>query len=308
MDETVPVKEDETMLRIGFIGLGIMGKPMAGHLTKAGNTLYVYSRTYASVAALATLGAIPCKNPKEVAERSEIVFLMLPDTPEVEEVLFGPDGVSKGVKPGSTVVDMSSISPVETRKFAERLRGQKVEMLDAPVSGGQVGAQNATLSIMVGGKAEVFERVKPLFEKMGKNIVYIGGNGDGQICKVANQIVVALTIEAVGEALLLASKAGADVVKVREALLGGFAQSRILDVHGERMIKRTFQPGFRIRLHQKDLRLALETGRELGVSLPNTAAAQELFTAVSASDGAELDHAAMVQALERLANFRIGEK
>jgi 2-hydroxy-3-oxopropionate reductase len=296
------------MLRIGFIGLGIMGKPMAGHLTKAGGTLCVHSRTSASVEALAASGAIPCKTPKEVAERSEIVFLMLPDTPDVEQVLFGPDGVSKGIKPGLTVVDMSSISPVETRRFAERLRNQGVEMLDAPVSGGQIGAQNATLSIMVGGKPEVFERVKPLFEKMGKNIVHIGGNGDGQICKVANQIVVALTIEAVGEALLLASKAGADVVKVREALLGGFAQSRILDVHGERMIKRTFQPGFRIRLHQKDLRLALETGKELGVSLPNTATAQELFTAVSASDGSDLDHAAMVRALERLANFRVGEK
>jgi 2-hydroxy-3-oxopropionate reductase len=296
------------MLRIGFIGLGIMGKPMAGHLAKAGDTLYVHDRTYESAAALAALGAIPCKSPKEVAERSEIVFLMLPDTPDVEEVLFGLDGVVTGIKSGSTVVDMSSISPIETRKFAERLRNRGVEMLDAPVSGGQIGAQNVTLSIMVGGKAEVFERIKPLFEKMGKNIVYIGGNGDGQICKVANQIVVALTIEAVGEALLLASKAGADVMKVREALLGGFAQSRILDVHGERMIKRTFQPGFRIRLHQKDLRLALQTGRELGVSLPNTATAQELFNAVSASGGAELDHAAMVQALERLANFRIGQK
>jgi 2-hydroxy-3-oxopropionate reductase len=296
------------MLRIGFIGLGIMGKPMAGHLAKAGDALYVHSRTYESVAALVASGAMPCKNPKEVAERSEIVFLMLPDTPDVEEVLFGLDGVSSGIKSGSTVVDMSSISPTETRKFAKRLRNQGVEMLDAPVSGGQIGAQNATLSIMVGGKAEVFERIKPLLEKMGKNIVYLGGNGDGQICKVANQIVVALTIEAVGEALLLASKAGADVVKVREALLGGFAQSRILDVHGERMIKRTFQPGFRIRLHQKDLRLALQTGKEIGVSLPNTATAQELFTAVSASGGAELDHAAMVQALERLANFRIGEK
>ena len=233
---------------------------------------------------------------------------MLPDTPDVEQVLFGPDGVSKGIKPGSTVVDMSSISPLETRRFAERLRSEGVEMLDAPVSGGQIGAQNATVSIMVGGKPEVFQRVKPLFEKMGKNIVHIGGNGDGQICKVANQIVVALTIEAVGEALLLASKASADVVKVREALLGGFAQSRILDVHGERMIKRTFQPGFRIRLHQKDLRLALVTGKELGVSLPNTATVQELFTAVTASDGSDLDHAAMVRALERLANFRVGEK
>jgi 2-hydroxy-3-oxopropionate reductase len=296
------------MTRVGFIGLGIMGKPMAGHLLNAGYTLSVHSRTYASVEALAVLGAIPCKNPREVAGRSETVFLMLPDTPDVEQVLFGPDGVSEGIQSGSIVVDMSSISPVETRKFAERLRDRGVEMLDAPVSGGQIGAQNATLSIMVGGKPQVFERVKPLFEKMGKNIVYIGGNGDGQICKVANQIVVALTIEAVGEALLLASKAGADVLKVREALLGGFAQSRILDAHGERMIKRAFQPGFRIRLHQKDLRLALETGKALGVSLPNTETAQELFTAVSASGGGDLDHAAMVQALERLANFKIGEK
>lgn len=295
------------MLRIGFIGLGIMGKPMAEHLIKAGDALYVHSRTYASVEVLAAQGAIPCKSPKEVGERSEIIFLMLPDTPDVEEVLFGTDGVSKGVHPGSVVVDMSSISPVETRKFAERLRGCGVEMLDAPVSGGQIGAENATLSIMVGGKPEVFERVKPLFEKMGKNIVHIGGNGDGQICKVANQIVVALTIEAVAEALLLASKAGADVLKVRQALLGGFAQSRILDVHGERMINRNFQPGFRVRLHQKDLRLALETGKALGVSLPNTETAQKLFTAISASGGADLDHSAMIQTLERLADFKIGK-
>jgi len=296
------------MQGIGFVGLGIMGKPMAGHLTKAGYVLHVYSRTDRSVAELAALGAIPCKDSREVAERSEIVFLMLPDTPDVEEVLFGTNGISSGIKPGSTVIDMSSISPIETRKFAERLRNQGVEMLDAPVSGGQIGAQNATLSIMVGGKAEVCERIRPLFEKMGKSIVYIGGHGDGQTCKIANQIVVALTIEAIGEALLLASKAGANVGKVREALLGGFAQSRILDVHGERMIRRAFEPGFRIRLHQKDLRLALQAGKDLGVSLPNTATAQELFTAVAASGGAELDHSAMVQALEKLASFSIGEK
>ncbi|MCX5810204.1 MAG: 2-hydroxy-3-oxopropionate reductase [Proteobacteria bacterium] len=296
------------MANIGFIGLGIMGKPMAGHLVKAGYTLYVYDIMHESVAELKSLGAIPCRNSKEVAENSEIVILMLPDTPDVEEALFGHDGVSAGIKPGSTVIDMSSISPIATRKFAEKLAKLGAEMLDAPVSGGQLGAQNAALSIMVGGKAEIFEQIKPIFEKMGKNIVLIGGNGDGQVCKVANQIVVALTIEAISEALLLASKAGADVTKVREALLGGFAQSRILEVHGERMIKRTFQPGFKIKLHQKDLNLALQTGRDIGVSLPNTATAQELFNAVSADGGAELDHSAMVQALERLANFTIGGK
>lgn len=296
------------MLRIGFIGLGIMGKPMAGHLLKAGYTLHTYDIVQESVAELKNLGAIPCRNSKEVAENAEIVILMLPDTPDVEEVLFGKEGVSSGIKTGSTVIDMSSISPIATRKFAEKLAKLGVEMLDAPVSGGQVGAQNATLSIMVGGKAEVFKRIRPIFEKMGKNIVLIGGNGDGQVCKVANQIVVALTIEAVAEALLFASKAGADVTKVREALLGGFAQSRILEVHGERMIKRTFQPGFKIKLHQKDLNLALQTGREIGVSLPNTATTQELFTAVASDQGADLDHSAIVQALEKLANFRMGEK
>ena len=295
------------MMKIGFIGLGIMGKPMAANLIKAGYKPYVYSRSLGPVTELAALGAIACQNAQEVAGQSEIVFLMLPDTPDVEKVLFGADGVSSGIKTGSIVVDMSSISPIATRQFAEKLKTQGVEMLDAPVSGGQIGAQNATLSIMVGGKEEIFEKVKPLFEKMGKNIVRIGGNGDGQVCKVANQIVVALTIEAVSEALLLASKAGADVGKVREALLGGFAQSRILELHGARMINRTFQPGFRIKLHQKDLNLALQTGRELGVSLPNTATAQELFTAVAAHGGADLDHSAMLQALEKLADFSLGE-
>lgn len=290
---------------IGFIGLGVMGRPMAANLIKAGYTPYVYNRSPGPMAELAALGALPCRNAREVAGQSEIVFLMLPDTPDVEKVLFGEQGVCSGIKTGSIVVDMSSISPMATRQFAEKLKNQGVEMLDAPVSGGQIGAQQATLSIMVGGREEVFEKVKPLFEKMGKNIVRIGGNGDGQVCKVANQIVVALTIEAVGEALLLASKAGADVVKVREAMLGGFAQSRILEVHGERMINRTFQPGFRIRLHQKDLDLALTTGRALGISLPNTATSQELFTAAAANGGADLDHSALVRALEKLADFTI---
>jgi 2-hydroxy-3-oxopropionate reductase len=293
------------MADLGFIGLGIMGKPMAGHLLKAGHKVYVYDIVADSVAELGRQGAIPCANSREVAGKSGIVFIMVPDTPEVEAVLFGRDGVVEGVKPGTIVVDMSSISPIATKDFARRLEAIGVRMLDAPVSGGQVGAQNATLSIMVGGPAEVYETVLPYFQLMGKNIVRIGANGDGQICKVANQIVVALTIEAVGEALLFASKAGADPLKVRSALMGGFAGSRILELHGERMIKRTFQPGFRIRLHQKDLNLALESARKMGLSLPTTAVVQEMFNAVAGGGGADLDHSALVLALEKLANHQV---
>ena len=290
---------------LGFIGLGIMGKPMAIHLVRAGYTIHVFNRSPEPVGELAEKGASACNSSKEVAEKSDIIFIMVPDTPDVDVVLFGSGGVSEGVKKGSIVVDMSSISPIATKQFARRLESLGVEMLDAPVSGGQVGAQNATLSIMAGGKVEVFEKVRPFFEIMGKNIVHIGPNGDGQTCKVANQIVVALTIEAVAEALLLASKAGADPSKVREALMGGFAQSKILEFHGEKMIKRSFKPGFRISLHQKDLNLALQAARELGLSLPNTAMAQELFNAVKAQNGGELDHSAMIMALERLADHKI---
>lgn len=293
------------MADIGFIGLGIMGKPMAGHLLSAGHTVRVYDRHNPPVKELSEKGAVACRSSAEVAEEADIIFIMVPDTPDVEIVLFGPKGVAESVRKGSIVVDMSSISPIATKEFAEKLAAKGVEMLDAPVSGGQVGAENATLSIMVGGKADVFAKIKPYFELMGKNIVHIGPSGDGQTCKVANQIVVALTIEAVGEALLLAAKAGADPAKVREALLGGFAQSRILDLHGQRMIARTFKPGFRIRLHQKDLNLALQTARSLGLSLPNTATAQELFNAVAAQEGADLDHSAMVLALEKLANYTV---
>jgi len=296
------------MADLGFIGLGIMGKPMAGHLLAAGHTVNVYDRNEGPIQELAKKGAAACQNSKEVAQKSDIIFIIVPDTPDVAEVLFGTNGVAEGIKKGSIVVDMSSISPIATKDFARRLAEMGVEMLDGPVSGGQVGAENAALSIMVGGKEDVFEKIKPYFELMGKNIVRIGPSGDGQTCKVANQIVVALTIEAVGEALLLAAKAGADPAKVREALLGGFAQSRILDLHGERMIKRTFQPGFRIRLHQKDLNLALQAAKELGISLPNTATAQELFNAVSAREGDSLDHSAMVLALEGLANHKVGSK
>ncbi len=293
------------MANLGFIGLGIMGKPMADHLLAASHTVNVYDLNSKSVQKLASNGAVACSSSQEVAQKSDIIFIMVPDTPDVEAVLFGKDGVAEGVRSGSIVVDMSSISPIATKGFAKKLDALGVRMLDAPVSGGQVGAENATLSIMVGSQPELFEQIKPYFEIMGKNIVHIGGNGDGQTCKVANQIVVALTIEAISEALLFASKAGADPGKVRDALLGGFAQSRILDVHGKRMIERTFDPGFRIRLHQKDLNLALQGARELGLSLPNTSIAQELFNAVAAQGGSDLDHSAMVLALETLANHKV---
>ena len=294
------------MAKLGFIGLGIMGKPMVSHLLAAGHTVHVYNRSPGPVRELASKGALACSSSKEVAQKSDVIFIMVPDTSDTEAVLFGKDGVAEGVRSGSIVVDMSSISPIATKEFAKKLDDLGVKMLDAPVSGGQVGAEKATLSIMVGGHPEVFEQVKPYFEIMGKNIVHVGdSNGDGQTCKVANQIVVALTIEAVGEALLFASKAGADPTKVRQALLGGFAQSRILEVHGERMIGRKFDPGFRIRLHQKDLNLALQAARSLGISLPNTSIAQELFNAVAAEGGSDLDHSAMVLALEKLANHKV---
>src|SRR5260221_2457643 len=245
---------------------------------------------------------------KEVAEKSEVIILMVPDPHDVEAVLFGPEGVAAGLKRGKIVVDMSSISPIETKKFAARINELGCEYLDAPVSGGEVGAKAASLTIMVGGPEDAFNKVKPLFELMGKNITLVGGNGDGQTCKVANQIIVALNIEAVGEALLVASKMGADPGKVRQALMGGFASSRILEVHGERMIKRTFDPGFRIELHQKDLNLALTAARQAGMSLPNTATCQELFNACAARGGAKWDHSALVRALENMANFEIGQK
>jgi len=293
------------MAKLGFIGLGIMGKPMAGHLVKAGHEVSVYDLNPSSVRELASKGAAACKSNKEVAQKSETIFIIVQDTPDVEAVLFGKEGLMEGLKPGSIVVDMSSISPIATKEFAKKLATMKVKMLDAPVSGGQVGAENATLSIMVGGEADVFEKIKPFFQLMGKNITRVGGNGDGQTCKVANQIIVALNIEAVAEALLFASKAGADPVKVRAALMGGFAHSRILELHGEKMLKRTFNPGFRIRLHQKDLNLALQSARSMGLSLPNTATAQELFNAVAAQGGIDLDHSAMLLALEKLANHEV---
>jgi 2-hydroxy-3-oxopropionate reductase len=294
------------MSKIGFIGLGIMGAPMAGHLLAGGHNLYLYDLK-PPAKSLVDQGGIPCLSCKDVAQKADMVMIMVPDTPNVADVLFAEKGVAAGLSPGKIVVDMSSISPIETKEFAKKIEALGCNYLDAPVSGGEVGAKAASLTIMVGGKQEVFDRVKPLFELMGKNITLVGGTGDGQTCKVANQIIVALTIEAVGEALLFASKAGADPAKVRQALMGGFASSRILEVHGERMIKRTFNPGFRINLHQKDLNLALSSARAIGVSLPNTATCQELFNVCAAHDGSAWDHSAMVRALEMMANFEIGQ-
>jgi 2-hydroxy-3-oxopropionate reductase len=294
-------------MKVGFIGLGIMGLPMAGHLAKGGHALHVWAR-HAVPKPILDAGAISCASGKEVAQRSEVVVTMVPDTPDVSAVLFDPNGVAEGLSPGKVVVDMSSISPSDTKAFAKRIEEKGCLYLDAPVSGGEVGAKNAALTIMVGGKQEAFDRVKPLFELMGKNITLVGGNGDGQTCKVANQIIVALNIEAVAEALVFASKMGADPARVRQALLGGFAASRVLEVHGERMLKRTFDPGFRIELHQKDLNLALANARQAGMALPNTATAQELFNACAARGGRKWDHSALVKALEALANHEVGSK
>lgn len=294
-------------LKIGFVGLGIMGAPMASHLINAGHQLFVYTLGKMPEA-VASSSATQCVSARGVAERADIIILMVPDTPDVEAALFSEKGIAAGLTPGKVVVDMSSISPIATKTFAQKINALGCDYLDAPVSGGEVGAKNATLSIMVGGPDAAFERIKPLFELMGKNITLVGGNGDGQTAKVANQIIVALNIEAVAEALLFAARAGADPARVRQALMGGFASSKILEVHGERMVKRTFDPGFRIELHQKDLNLALSSARALGVSLPNTAMAQELFNSCVAHGGKAWDHSAMVKALEKMANFEIGQK
>ena len=292
-------------MKIGFIGLGIMGRPMAVNLAKAGHSLLVPERASLTDEIRGT--ATVLSTPAEVAAAAEVVILMVPDTPDVEAVLFGEGGVAAALKPGTLVIDMSSISPTATKDFAARVNERGCDYLDAPVSGGEVGARNAALTIMVGGPKVAFDRALPLFQAMGKNITLVGeANGAGQTTKVANQIIVALNIAAVSEALVFASKAGADPARVREALMGGFASSRILEVHAERMIKRTFEPGFRIALHQKDLNLALQSAREIGVSLPHTASAQQLFSAVSASGGAQQDHSALIRALEKLASHEIG--
>ncbi|MEY4752050.1 MAG: hypothetical protein RIQ60_4264 [Pseudomonadota bacterium] len=294
-------------MQLGFIGLGIMGAPMAGHLLAAGHSLFVHTRSSVPQALL-DAGAVACASAADVASRAEVIFTMVPDTPDVAKVLFGVGGVAEGLQgggAGKTVVDMSSISPIETKAFAARLAELGADYLDAPVSGGEVGAKAASLTIMVGGSEATFARVQPLFALMGKNITHVGGVGAGQVTKVANQIIVALNIAAVGEALLFASKAGADPAKVRQALMGGFASSRILEVHGERMIKRTFKPGFRIGLHQKDLNLALQGAKALGLALPNTASTAQLMQTCAAQGWDKLDHSALVKALELMAAHEV---
>lgn len=294
-------------LKLGFIGLGIMGTPMALNLIKGGHVLFVNTRSKVPQE-LADVGATVCTTPAGVAERADIIFTMVPDTPDVEKVLFGENGVAAGLAKngkGKVVVDMSSIDPIATKAYAKKINETGAAYLDAPVSGGEVGAKAASLTIMVGGDDAVFERVKPLFELMGKNITLIGGNGAGQTCKVANQIIVALNIAAVSEALVFASKAGADPAKVRQALMGGFASSRILEVHGERMVKRTFNPGFRIALHQKDLNLALQGAKALKMALPQTAGAAQLMQACAALGHDQADHSALVKALEALAQHPV---
>ena len=291
-------------MKIGFIGLGIMGLPMAENLAKAGHEIAVPDRASLKPEARAAFTVLA--DATAVAAASEIIILMVPDTPDVERVLFGEKGVAAGLAPGKLVIDMSSISPTATKDFAARVNALGCDYLDAPVSGGEVGAKNAALTIMVGGPQAAFERALPLFRAMGKNITLVGDNGAGQVTKVANQIIVALNIAAVSEALVFASKAGADPAKVRAALMGGFANSRILEVHAERMINRTFNPGFRIALHQKDLNLALQSAKELGVALPNTAGTQQLFSAVAALGGAGLDHSGLVRAIETMSSHEIG--
>ncbi|NYT66695.1 2-hydroxy-3-oxopropionate reductase [Alcaligenaceae bacterium] len=281
-----------------------MGKAMALNLLQGGHTLYAHSRSGVTDDLLQA-GALACNNPAEVASKADVIITMLPDTPDVDLVLFGQSGVAEGLTPNKIVIDMSSISPGATRDFAKRISALGCSYIDAPVSGGQVGATSASLTIMVGGDADVFESVKPLFQLMGKNITLIGDSGAGQMCKVANQVIVALNIEAVGEAMLLASAAGVDPERVRQALMGGFASSRVLEVHGERMVKRNFEPGFRIELHHKDLNLALTAAKEMNISLPNTAACQALFEECIAADGGQWDHSGMVQALEQKAGRKI---
>src|SRR6478609_8988635 len=294
------------MIDIGFIGLGTMGRPMAGHLLAAGHRVLLHDVGPVAPELIAG-GGVVGKSGKEVAEEADAVIIMVPDTPHVEAVLFDKDGVASGISKGKIVVDMSSISPLATKEFAKKIEALGADYLDAPVSGGEVGAKAASLTIMVRGPERAYNTMRPVFDKMGKNVTLVGGNGDGQTTKVANQIIVALTIEAVGEALLFASRAGADPALVRQALMGGFASSRILEVHGERMVKRNFDPGFRIELHQKDLNVALEGARALGLSLPSTAVAQQLFSACTAHGGKAWDHSGMVRALEMMADHQVAK-
>lgn len=287
-------------MNIGFIGPGIMGRPMAINVHKAGYPLFVYGRRSESMKPLVDVGATACASPQEVASKSDVVIIIVSDTPDVEQVILGENGVIHGVRAGSIVVDMSTISPNATRHMAAELAARGAQMLDAPVSGGDVGAINGTLSIMVGGKKEAFDKVLPLFQAMGKNIVHVGDNGAGQVCKACNQIVVAVTIEAVGEAITFARKNGVDAAKVRAALMGGFAGSKILEVHGQRMLDNTFKPGFKVKLHQKDMRIVMEDAGKLGLGLPAAALVTQHLNALMGAGDSELDSAAIIKAVERL--------
>ncbi len=290
-------------MNVAFIGMGIMGKPMAINLKKAGHTVFVHGRRPASMTEPVAAGCIGCASAAEAAAQAEVTIVMVSDTPDVEQVIFGDTGVIHGARAGTVVVDMSTISPTATRRFAAELAAQNIDMLDAPVSGGDVGAINATLSIMVGGKPAVFERVKPLFEAMGKNIVLVGDHGAGQVAKACNQIVVAVTIEAVAEALTFARKNGVDPAKVRDALMGGFAGSRILEVHGKRMLDNDYKPGFKTRLHQKDMNIVMQTAKELGLALPGAALVMQHLNALMGMGGAELDSAAVMKIVERVSGM-----
>jgi 2-hydroxy-3-oxopropionate reductase len=293
-------------MKVGFIGLGLMGRPMAENLRKAGHELFLSSRSGVPDE-MRGEGMVACANPAEAASQAEAIITMVPDTPDVAKVLFGDKGVASGLSAGKLVIDMSSISPVSTKEFAKRIEELGCAYVDAPVSGGDIGAKAATLTIMVGATDAAFERAKPLFEAMGKTITLVGGVGAGQTAKVANQIIVALNIQAVAEALTFAAKAGADPARVRQALMGGFANSRVLEVHGERMIKRTFKPGFRVNLHQKDLDIALSSARALGVSLPSTAVCQQLYNSCAAAGDSEADDSILCTAIERLAGHPIAK-
>lgn len=297
------------MSNIAFIGTGIMGQPMAANLQKAGHKIILSDHFQVAPKALVEAGATIVSSPKEATQQADVVIIMVPNTPQVEAVLFDANGVEQGLiaggAKGKLVIDMSSISPIDTKKFAARINEGGAQYLDAPVSGGEVGAINGSLSIMVGGEQSAFDAAKSLLDIMGQNITLVGENGAGQTCKVANQIIVALNIEAVSEALVFASKAGADPARVRQALLGGFANSKILEVHGERMVKGTFDPGFRISLHQKDLNLALSGAEVLDVALPNTETALKLFDECAEMGGEGWDHSALIQAIEKRSNHSI---
>lgn len=293
-------------MRVGFVGTGIMGRPMAGRLLEAGHQLFIVRHRSEPPRELLDAGARLAESGMAVAEASEVVFTMVPDTAAVEDALFRDRGVAAGLSPGKVVVDMSSISPSATRACSERIRRLGCEYLDAPVSGGDIGARDGTLSIMVGGDRGAYERVKPLFELLGRTVTLVGGSGAGQTCKVANQMIVGINIAAVSEALVMASKAGLDPVPVREALLGGFASSRILEVHGQRMIDRDFEPGGRIELHQKDLGLALAEAEHLGVATPMTSVCRDLMDSCAAQGGAGWDHSALIRAYEWLADHELG--